>query len=83
MTYSGVLTGTVITGDGWPVPHAVVTVIDSAGTQSARTTVRHDGYFTVAGLSPGAYTVITAAPGMIRKPVPAWSTAPDPSTWVG
>jgi hypothetical protein len=59
----GVLTGTVVTRDGWPVPHAVVTVIDSAGTQSARTTVRHDGYFTVAGLSPGVYTVITTAAG--------------------
>jgi polyisoprenoid-binding protein YceI len=63
MSYSGVLTGTVITADGWPIPHAVVTVIDSAGAQSARTTVRHDGYFTVTGLNPGAYTVITAAPG--------------------
>jgi hypothetical protein len=59
----GVLTGTVVTRDGWPIPHAVVTVIDSAGTQSARTTMRHDGYFTVAGLSPGVYTVITTAAG--------------------
>lgn len=59
----GVLTGTVITRDGWPVPHAVVTVIDVTGAQSARTTVRHDGDFVVAGLSPGSYTVITAAAG--------------------
>lgn len=59
----GVLTGTVVSRDGWPVSHAVVTVIDVTGAQSARTTVRHDGQFTVVGLGPGAYTVITAATG--------------------
>ena len=31
----GALTGTVVTRDGWPVSHAVVTVIDSTGAQSA------------------------------------------------
>lgn len=41
------------------------------GAQSARTTVRHDGQFTVVGLGPGSYTVITAAAGMIRKPASA------------
>jgi len=59
----GVLTGMVATRDGWPVPHAVVTVVDATGAQSARTTVSHDGHFTVAGLGPGTYTVITAAAG--------------------
>lgn len=61
--YGGVLTGTVVTRDGWPVSHAVVTVIDKTGAQSARTTVRYDGHFTVAGLGPGTYTVVTAAAG--------------------
>ena len=58
-----VLTGMVVTPDGWPVPHAVVTVVGATGVQSGRTTVDPDGHFAVVGLSSGAYTVITAAAG--------------------
>jgi len=57
------LTGTVVTPDGWPVPHAVITVVDEKGSQSGRSTAGHDGRFTVDGLSAGSYTVITAAAG--------------------
>lgn len=59
----GVLVGMVVTPDGWPVPHAVVTIVDEAGSQTGRSATGHDGHFTVEGLHPGAYTVITAAAG--------------------
>jgi hypothetical protein len=59
----GVIIGAVVTRDGWPVEHAVVTVVDATGTQSGRTAVGHDGHFAVAGLNSGSYTVITAAVG--------------------
>ena len=39
----GVITGTVVTRDGWPVEHAVVTVVDATGTQSGRAAVGHGG----------------------------------------
>lgn len=57
------LIGTVVTPDGWPVPHAVITVVDERGGQSGRSTAGHDGRFVVEGLHQGTYTVITAAAG--------------------
>lgn len=62
-TGRGVLMGTVVTPDGWPVPHAMVTIVDGAGRQTGRSAVAHDGRFAVKGLRSGTYTVITAAAG--------------------
>ncbi len=62
-TRHGLLTGLVVTRDGWPIPHAVITVIDATGGQAGRSTVAPDGSFTVPGLPAGTYTVIAAAAG--------------------
>ena len=58
------LTATVRTRDGWAVPHAVVTLTDTAGAQVLRAGADDDG--TVRGeaaLAPGAYVAIVAAVG--------------------
>ena len=59
----GRVRGLAVTSDGWPVPFAVVTVIDASGTQVGGTSVRGDGTFEVEGLPPGPATVITSAVG--------------------
>lgn len=63
----GTFIGTVTTPDGWPVPHAMVTVVDETGAQSGRSPVGGDGRFVVQGLAPGAYTVIVAAAGHLPE----------------
>ncbi|MFC5137581.1 YceI family protein [Actinomycetospora rhizophila] len=59
----GWVRGAAVTSDGWPVPFAVVTVIDAAGTQIGGTSVGGDGTFLVEGLPEGPATVITSAVG--------------------
>ena len=49
----GRIRGLAVTSDGWPVPFAVVTVIDASGTQVGGTSVRGDGTFEVEGLPEG------------------------------
>ena len=49
----GRIRGLAVTSDGWPVPFAVVTVIDASGTQVGGTSVRGDGTFEVEGLPGG------------------------------
>ncbi|HEY2223378.1 YceI family protein [Actinomycetospora sp.] len=57
------ISGTAVTSDGWPVPFAVVTVIDAAGRQIGGTTVADDGGFVLDELPAGPCTVITSAVG--------------------
>lgn len=51
------------TGDGWPVPGAVLTIIDGAGTQVARVQGNGNGGVTANGLARGTYTAIITAAG--------------------
>ncbi|MEU5849276.1 YceI family protein [Saccharopolyspora shandongensis] len=60
---SGAVTATVRGGDGWPVPEAVLTVIDGTGTQVARVQGDAQGSVVAAGLRAGAYTAIVTAVG--------------------
>lgn len=55
--------GSVMTRDGWPLGGATVTVLAASGTRSARATTAADGSFELAGLEPGAATLLVAAPG--------------------
>ncbi|PKW13272.1 YceI family protein [Saccharopolyspora spinosa] len=64
---SGAVTATVRGGDGWPVPEAVLTVIDGTGTQVARVQGDAQGSVVAAGLKSGTYTAIVTAVG--REPV--------------
>lgn len=54
--------GVAVTSDGWPVPFAVVTVVDTAGTQIGGAAVSSDGAFAV-DVPAGPCTVITSAVG--------------------
>ncbi len=59
----GWVRGSAVTSDGWPVPFAVITVIDATGAQVGGGTVGADGGFAVEGLPAGPCTVITSAVG--------------------
>ncbi|MEV4648043.1 YceI family protein [Saccharopolyspora sp. NPDC049357] len=60
---SGAVTASVRGSDGWPVPEAVVTVIDGSGTQVARAQGDAQGSVMASGLAAGAYTAIVTAIG--------------------
>lgn len=60
---SGAVTASVRGSDGWPVPEAVLTVIDGSGTQVARAQGDAQGSVIAAGLAAGAYTAIVTAIG--------------------
>jgi polyisoprenoid-binding protein YceI len=63
------------TGDGWPVPGAVLTVIDAAGAQVARVQGDGNGHATASGLGRGTYTAIMTAAGY--QPVARTAFVPD------
>lgn len=53
----------VQTSDEWPIPDAVVTVMDLSGNQVARTLANERGDADTDPVPPGAYTAIITAPG--------------------
>lgn len=53
------------TGDGLPVPHAVLTVTDLAGSQLARVEVGTEGTAITSPLPPGAHTAVLTAAGYL------------------
>ncbi|MDT7743345.1 MAG: hypothetical protein QOE59_2423 [Actinomycetota bacterium] len=52
--------------DGAGVPGAVLTLVDEAGHQAARTDGAADGSYRLEAASPGSYQLVTRAPG--RRP---------------
>ncbi|GAA4610916.1 YceI family protein [Saccharopolyspora hordei] len=60
---SGAVTANVRGTDGWPVPEAVLTVIDGTGTQVARVQGDAQGSVVATGLESGTYTAIVTAVG--------------------
>ncbi|MHA6801622.1 YceI family protein [Bounagaea algeriensis] len=59
----GAVSATVCAADGWPVPEAVLTVIDGGGAQAARVQGDAEGSVLAPELRPGAYTAIVTAVG--------------------
>jgi polyisoprenoid-binding protein YceI len=53
----------VRTKDGWAIPHAIITVTDTSGSQVLRAEADADGMVVTAPLAPGVYTVVVTAVG--------------------
>jgi hypothetical protein len=60
---SGTLTGTVADSTGSVVPKANITVRNAASGDVRKTITNNEGYFTVAALAAGTYSVSVDAPG--------------------
>ncbi|GHE24489.1 YceI family protein [Streptomyces thermodiastaticus] len=70
------LTAKIRTRDGWAIPHAVVTVTDTTGTQVLRIQADQDGTIhDTTPLNPGPYTVIITAVGYTPTAATALVTA--------
>ncbi|MBE9374723.1 YceI family protein [Saccharopolyspora sp. HNM0983] len=59
----GAVTGSVRAADGWPIPEAVLTVVDATGAQVARVQGDAEGAVVVRDVAPGTYTAIVTAVG--------------------
>lgn len=71
------LEGAVVGGDGAPVPGAAVAIRrHGAGAVQARAATEADGRFRLAGLAPGAWDVLIAAPGRSPARVEGVTLAP-------
>jgi Carboxypeptidase regulatory-like domain len=68
----GAITGRVIGPDGQPITDAEVSAIRiTDGPRTRRSAVSdEEGNFTLAGLSPGAYTLLANAPGYVSADLP-------------
>ena len=64
-TATGTLRGSVADESGGRVVDAIVTVVDAAGVERTATT-NEEGDYTIAGLTPGAYTVRAVAAGFAQ-----------------
>lgn len=74
---SGTLTGVVTSGDPSivsgrqrPLAGAIVTVLTPGNVEAARTSVRADGSYRIAGLTPGTYTVRVSSIGYGSREFP-------------
>ncbi|SFJ69961.1 Carboxypeptidase regulatory-like domain-containing protein [Amycolatopsis sacchari] len=56
------ISGRISGEDGAPVPGAALTLVDTAGRQTGRTTAGQDGRFRLPAPGPGTYVLITSAP---------------------
>jgi polyisoprenoid-binding protein YceI len=70
----GAVTGRLATPDGRPLV-GMLTAVDPAGGQAARTASGDDGHFLLDGLTAGSYTLVVAAPG--RQPRASTVTVAD------
>jgi len=63
---TGSLTGTVADSSGAVIPNANVELKNDSSGDVRRTVSNTDGYFTIAAIPPGAYTVSVDAPGFVK-----------------
>ncbi|WP_432485289.1 carboxypeptidase regulatory-like domain-containing protein [Kineococcus esterisolvens] len=60
LSTGGQLTGTVVTGDGRPVPEALLTLTDTTGAVVGTAVTGGDGTFVFDDLTAGGYTLTAA-----------------------